>query len=262
MKSIIGWLGERLDFVIAILVAIATLVAVQLGFIKSDSIPIATLAFLIGLAIYLAIDSFQNRRQLDSIRRSITVTESKVASMSAVKVIRGSEQFYRSITSLISEGARFESTSLSSIAPTELTGSAGQEVKKYQRALYAMLKRSSGFRYRRIVAIPTVRKLQWLISTIVDSNKAPNYHIASLGTALPFPVMNMLIVNDEHLFLWAGGHQLSTETLYVHIEDFETVKVARSYYEELWKSSPKIKEGSVVDERALDLLQETLSKRD
>jgi len=255
MGKLLEWIIENLDFVITVAVAITVSVLVSLGYIPANQIPITTLGVLITLTLFLAVKNFRLSNKVNSVSSSLKNIEQKFGSLTSATVLSGTNEFFQVLNSLLNEDSKLDVTYFSPTPPNLL---AGKEVQHYWKTLSINLKKSPGFRVRRIVTIENLKKLEWVKQTISDSKNSSQYHLAVLNEQ-PFPLLNLVIIDNQYVVLF-GPHIQETDSHYIFVDNANIATVAIEYFQNLWTVSKKIKVGQQINDDVLSEIEQQINK--
>ena len=122
--------------------------------------------------------------------------------------------------------------------------------------------------FRRIVSVPTLEKLAWVLDVLEKVGTSPNFQIAvvdtsSAGPTLP-PPLSLQIFDDREICLVDPtiGYMLpERQKNMLWVNGGATAAIFSLYYEEFWKLTTRLKEGSTIYWTVLDDLLETLAAR-
>ena len=123
MARIFNWIIDNLDFVLTVMIAITVTVLVSLGYIPSNQISITTLGVLISLTLFMAIKNFRLGNKINTITNSLSTVERRVNSLTSAHILSGTEEFFKTLNSLLTEHSRLDVTYFSPTPPANLPGS-------------------------------------------------------------------------------------------------------------------------------------------
>jgi hypothetical protein len=250
MKVLNDWIKNNSSLVLTLLVGVLAFIFYNLKLIPESQISSYTLLVLVLFTLNLSINIF-------NISGSISKIEEKILNNTSTSILDTSEEMYEKINSLTKENiTKLYVTYFSEIPQNKLIG---DEVDKYRKAQIK-------FKVTRIVTIDSDVTLHWVEDTIEDSKNSSNpdnFHLGVLEDVKCLPFVNIVIIDNgkegKHLILY-GPHQLGIETRSVYINDSSLTNVFEKYFDDLWKSSTKLKVGKKVYEKELDKIREKVNK--
>lgn len=150
--------------------------------------------------------------------------------------------------------------------PPKDIGTAGM-VAYFERQAEIVRERPSVI-FRRIVAVPTLEKLEWLLEVLTKVGESPNFQIAIVDTAdaspsLP-PPLSLQIFDEREMCLvdpTIGYMRPERQTNMLWVHGRATAAVFSVYYDDFWKLSTRLKEGSIIYWSVLDHLLDSLRSR-
>lgn len=263
-RRIIRWFIEEFSTIAVLVAGAVIVVANQFGKLSSLSGP-ALVAILVALSFLVV----QIRYKLSSVEEDVEDVEKSVERKSdevrqdfgSLRGLLESDRlheaemcdrtgFYRHMLgALRSAGKSVDLTQLDSHAPKHY---GTPEMVEYFNLQTRMVREYPGMKFRRIVAIPTLEKLEWVLDVLDDVKDCPNFQINVINLAtdgslppplslqifdrremcLVDPTLGYMLPEDQRHMLWVKGGAVSD--------------VFSIYYDSLWGLAQRVKEGSIT----------------
>jgi len=254
MRSGFRWVFDNLPHIFA--VGTAAVVAVTYKYNPPEIIPISTLSLLVSLTVFLAIKHYHLGREMVESRKSIDALSARIGGASYTsKVLNGREAFFKTLNDLFSEESKLDVTYFDPKVPERLDGK--QRVAYWKTLADNLTKEGCSFCVRRIVTIDSLRKFEWVKSTISDCRSSNRYHLGYIDAPLDFPFLNIAILDCRFVIIF-GHHSMDRDSRYVFIDDPKIAEIVSALYDEMWEKSQKIKHGDTVDEKLLSSIERRL----
>ena len=236
MKRLYTWILDNYETLVSTLVATVVSVLMATGLVVKEHLPFLIVALLITLILYISIKNYRFGAKLDEIELMLTDVKKRLCGPST-RLLLGTEEFFEALNKVITNTSKLEVTYFTLEPPDEFFGT---ERGKYWKMLANNFKKFDTFRVRRIITIDSEAKLKWVRKTIEESNNSPNYHLAVLPSMLPFPILNVVIVDRRYAAVFEP-HSQSTDTQYIFIDDPRTAEALSLYFSTIWSKAIKLK---------------------
>jgi len=145
--------------------------------------------------------------------------------------------------------------------------SAGiKEKNEYFNAIKKVIK-SKNVRVRRIVTIPNMKKLEWVKNVVNEFKDCPNFNVHYVDMDdynFCVPPLSLQVVDSKDVLIidmTKGYHTATEEDVDLWISDEEIAQPCQQYYEQYWKATMKIKEGTMIYPENLQKIEENIKER-
>lgn len=237
----------------------------------------AFFALLIGLAARIVRFKYQSdshykqmNNSLKSIEIELEKNREQISNSMSSSLLHQAErcdrpQFYRRMLSALSE-AKFtvDLTQFDSHPPKHF---ATEEMQAYFVAQELKVKNDLNVEFRRIVAIPTLEKLEWVLDFLDNIGECPNFQVSSIDLAvnsdLP-PPLSLQIFDKKQICLVdpTRGHMSHNEHNNMLWCNGEAVaRVFNIYYSELYSKATILKMGPFIYWEEILTIAERLKKQ-
>ncbi|MDB4223368.1 hypothetical protein N9850_06320 [Granulosicoccus sp.] len=141
------------------------------------------------------------------------------------------------------------------------------EMVQYFELQSRMVQEKPNITFRRIVAIPTLEKLEWVLDVLEETSDCPNFQINVIdldGTnALPAPLSFQIFDNKEFCLVDPTlGEMIPTpQPKMLWVRGAAATQAFSYYYDAVWSRSQKLKSGPLIHWTVLESLLAKLSNR-
>jgi hypothetical protein len=272
-QRLIRFLVEELDAAVMLIGAGALAVVRLFGQFESLKEPA-----IVALFVALGFRVFRMKYQLYEVHRDLTTradavrddVDSLQSMLESDRLHEGEmcdrTSFYRHMLDALRDASNsVDLTQLDSYPPSHY---GTPEMVEYFDLQTRMVRERPSIKFRRIVAIPTLEKLEWLLGILDQVKDCPNFQInvidiSKSGGSLPPPLslqifdrremclvdptLGFMLPEDQRHMLWVRGQSVS--------------EVFAIYYDSLWGLGQRIKEGSIIYWDVLDAILKDLTAR-
>ncbi|MFI5591695.1 hypothetical protein ACIA5G_42060 [Amycolatopsis sp. NPDC051758] len=257
LARVITWIVEEFSTIAVLVSAAVVAIGNRIGKLNEFSGPA-----LFAIFIALSIRVLQIKYQLSNISAAVDKKSDEVrADFSALKGLFESDRMHEAemcdregfyshmLSALRAAGRSVDLTQLDAYPPKHY---GTPEMVEYFQLQTKMVRDFPGIKFRRIVAIPTLEKLEWTIDILDKVKDCPNFQInlidISRSADLPPPLslqifdhkemclvdptLGFMLPEDQRHMLWVRGSGVCG--------------VFSVYYDSLWNLAQRVKEGSII----------------
>ncbi|WP_040698724.1 hypothetical protein [Nocardia vinacea] len=283
LTSALRFLVDEVDGVVIFVAAAVVAVATLLEHLKEVQAPA-----LVAISIAVGVRVFRVKYQMNDISSSVSnqsnltrnqlhdesaATQTRLGTLEAALLsgrLHEAEMcdrsgFYRHMLAALREAHKsVDLTQLDSQPPKHY---GTPEMVEYFDAQTQLVRSNSSIKFRRIIAIPTLEKLEWVVSILDQVKDCANFQInmidlSKTGTLPPplslqifdrremclvDPTLGFMLPEDQRHMLWVKGSSVA--------------EVFAIYYDSLWQLGTRVKEGSIIYWDDLETLARELSAR-
>ncbi len=206
------------------------------GNILSSSIILVFAIFCIST--YFELHSFKDKmyKEINEVKRSSNITNTKAG--------KGSDDFYE--LGLEYLGVSQSSVWLTSLNINKPSRKGSITRNKYFDSVFPFAKRNQTVEIKRIVKIPTLDKLDWVIEQLKSTENLDNVSIAYVENDID--ILNLQIFDEKYLLLWNPGKSRVSPKYnkFIFSENIDIVEMFSEYYENLWKRLQNNQGGFII----------------
>ncbi|WP_232236186.1 hypothetical protein [Nocardia sp. BMG51109] len=173
--------------------------------------------------------------------------------------------FYRHMLSALRATSRSADLTQLDSQPPQHYGTP--EMVEYFDTQTALARANTGIKFRRIVAIPTLEKLEWVVSFLDQVRYCTNFQVGVVDLVetekLP-PPLSLQIFDRQEICLVdpTFGYMLPEDQRHMlWMKGNAAAEVFSTYYDTLWYSSSRLKEGNIIHWDELEKRAQELTTR-
>lgn len=222
----------------------------------------AFFALLIGLAARVVRLKYQSdqlktevSKSLNVISDDLSLARSEISESFSGSLLHQAErcnraQFYRRMLSALSESSA--TVDLTQFDPYPPQHFGTEEMEEYFSAQERKVINEPKVIFRRIVGIPTLEKLEWVLDFLDKIGECPNFHVSAidltLNSELP-PPLSLQIFDRKQVCLvdpTRGQMKAAQQNNMLWCRGDAIAEVFHIYYRELYNKATILKEGPII----------------